>query len=105
MDPNIGNFGAAIGGGTEIIEAMKRRGMGVGATSQISPAAPTAPENLPPAPVGSNPSSAVPQRQPQVLPQAGQPGGVPSPESSIIIKALDSRLKSLSKLQEMGMQV
>ena len=103
MAINAGSFGAAIGGGgSAIAEAMQNRGMDPGVLNQISPTSASAPDQLPPQPIGAG-APAIPQRQP--LPGPGQPGGVPSTESSIIIKALDSRLKSLSKLQEMGIQV
>ena len=105
MEPqNPGSFMAnAGGGGDALAQAMSSRGLDPGILSQIGGGAPTAPDRLPPAPVGAGVQSATPQPQP--LPQAGQPGGAPTAESEIIVKALDSRLKGLTKLQEMGIQV
>lgn len=98
---NSGSFGAAAGGGgSAIAQAMQRRGMDPGVLNQITPSSPTAPQRgLPPAPVGMGSSA----------PGMGQPQGMGQPpqaaESQIIVKALDSRLKTLGKLQEMGIQV
>jgi len=104
MAINVGGFGAAIGGGgSAIAEAMQTRGMDPGILNQVSPTAPTAPDRGLPQPLGIGTPAAVPQSQP--LPTTGQPGGVPTTESTIILRAMDSRLKSLSKLQEMGISV
>ena len=92
--------GGAGGGGNAIAEAMQRRGMDVSVLNQVTPTAPTAPERGLPQPVGSVTPSALPP-QPRGLPTSG-PGGLPvnSGEAQILIKALDSRLKTLSKLDE-----
>ena len=104
MAINVGGFGAAIGGGgSAIAEAMQGRGMDPSVLNQVSPTAPTAPDRGLPQPVGAG--APAPVSQGQRLPPQGLPGGVPAAESSIIVKALDSRLKSLSKLQEMGIQI
>lgn len=92
-------FGTAIGGGDVIKEAMARRGLGVSPMSQQSPAAPTF-SPVPQSPTGAaSPMSSMPPTQ---SPTPGATGGLPlsSPESQLIIKALDSRLKSLSKQEE-----
>ncbi len=106
MNPNSsGSFGAVTGGGgNAIAEAMQDRGMDASVLNQVTPTAPTAPERGLPQSVGATPPSAT---QRTGLPPQGMPGGLPpnSTESSIIVKSLDSRLKSLSKLQEMGIQV
>ena len=103
---NPGSFGSAIGaGGDALQEAMARRATGGPATGVVSPASAGASANAPlPAPVSTGnvlPAQNVPQEVSQ--PSIGLPPG--SGESQIIIKALDSRLKSLSKLQEMGISV
>lgn len=93
---NTGSFGSAIGGmSPELAEAMQRRGGQGNPMAQVSNSAPTAnPAIQAPSPLPS------PQGSP-----AGALGGAPlpeqTPESQIIIKALDGRLKSLSKLTEM----
>lgn len=86
---NTGSFGSAIGMSPELQEAISRRG-GSG-TSAVSQSAP-----------GFNP--ATQPSQPMPAPQ-GSPSGslgkspmpTNSPESHIILKALDNRLKALSK--------
>lgn len=98
-------FGSAIGGGGgELQAAMQRRGMDSSVLDQVSPSAPTSPDRGPMPTVPAGAPSAMPQGMPQSqgLPPQGQPGGLPvnSGEASILIKALDSRLKTLSKLDE-----
>ena len=102
MDPNSGSFGAAAGGGgSAIVQAMQSRGMDPSVLNQVTPGAPTSPERGLPQPVGAGTPSAVPQTRPAQ--GIGQPPTVA--ESEIIVKALDSRLKTLGKLQEAGIQV
>lgn len=105
MNPqNPGQFGNTIGGaGPELLEAMKRRGLGGSATGVVSPASPTAPNNPLPSPVTPQTPQAVPQRQP--LPAPNTPGGIPTAESTTIVKALSDRLKRLGDLTEQGFQV
>lgn len=97
---NPGSFGSVLGGGGDIKAALNRRGLGGGATSQVSPAAPTSSVQPPPAP--SLPSGGG-------MPTPPSSGGMGLPpnsgESMILTKAIDSRLKTLSKLQEQGIQV
>jgi len=98
MDPNqsTGSFGAAIGGAEPIKAAMARRGVDMGATSQSS----ITPNPIP-APVPQNTSSggtSVPQTGLNGAPVSGLPPQ--TSEAELIIRALDSRLKSLSKLSE-----
>ena len=103
MDPNTGSFGAAAGGqGNAIAQAMQRRGMGEATSEQITPGAPTALERGVPQSVGANPPQAIPGQAPR---QQGLGAPPTTAESEIIVKALDSRLKTLGKLQEAGIQV
>lgn len=105
MNPpsNSGSFGSAIGGGgNAIAQAMQSRGMDASVLNQVSPTAPTSPERGLPQPVGAGAPSAVPQQAPQ---QQGIGEPPTKAESEIIVKALDSRLKTLGKLQEAGIQV
>jgi len=108
MNPqNLGQFGAAAGGvSPELQAAISRRAGGnpsgpLGQTTQTAPTFnPTIqqPEvNSVPAPVGGASGSPPPS-------PSGTGTGLPmnTPESELIIKALDSRLKSLSKIQEGG---
>lgn len=108
MNPNSGSFGAPSGGnGAALADAMGRRGMDASVLDQVTPGAPTA-ANRAPAPTvqqGAPAGIAAPQAAPSVMPTAGQPGGPPSGESGTIVKALDSRLKTLSKLQESGISI
>jgi len=106
MEPNTGSFGAATGGGgNAIAAAMQRRGIDASVLNQVTPAAPTSPDRLPPQPVGQGAPSAVPQRNP--LPAQRRPGGLlPNTRESIrIIDILDSRLKTLGELEKVGIQV
>ena len=92
-----GSFGAASGGGgNPLAQALQRRGLDEGILNQVTGSAPTAPERGLPQPVGANPPSVTP-RQP--LPTSG-PNGLPPSDTTTIIKALDSKLKSLSKIEE-----
>lgn len=96
---NPGSFGAAIGGGDAIQQAMQRRGMGVGVTQQVSPASPNFDQSAAPVSgAGQSPMPAVPQGSPPSTGSQGLPAG--SFEADTIIKALDSRLKTLSKIDE-----
>lgn len=95
---NTGSFGAATGGmSPELTEAIQRRAGGNqgGATAQVTQSAPTFDPStqMPSAPTSMSPLGLPPQQ--------GTPEG--DMESKIIIKALDSRLKSLSKVQENGL--
>lgn len=82
-------FGSAIGGGLAIQEALARRGMSGGVTTQVSPSAPqfnpaTQPSTLP-TPTASPNTPQVP-----TMPNSG--------ESKIIIQALKNRLDLLGKM-------
>lgn len=101
---NTGSFGSATGGiSPELQEAMSRRAGGnpSGTMGQTTQSAPTnnpeiqIPTNSVPAPVAGSGSVGLPPTPPS----AGTGIGVPTAESELIVKALDSRLKSLSKLQ------
>ena len=105
MEPtnNPGSFASAIGGqGGELKAAMARRGIDSSVLDQVSPAAPTAGERAPLPTVPQGSPSATPR---QALPAQGTPNGLPPSESMTLVKALDSRLKTLGKLQESGIQV
>lgn len=106
IDPtsvNSGSFGAAAGGaGNAISQAMARRGLGEPATGQVTPGAATAQERGVPQTVGANPPQAIPGQAPR---QQGIGEPPTKAESEVIVKALDSRLKTLGKLQESGIQV
>ena len=100
-----GSFGAnSGGGGSPLSQALQRRGLDEGILNQVTGGAPTSPERGLPQPVGANPPSAVPA--PQGLPTSG-PGSLPPSDTTTIIKALDSKMKSLSKIEESraGIQV
>ncbi len=97
---NLGSFGAATGGvSPELQAAIQRRAGGnpSGALGQTTQTAPT-----------YNPTIQQPQVNPAPSGTSGSPPlptgagmGLPaeSPESTLIIKALDQRLRSLSKIQ------
>ena len=94
-------FGSAIGGGEALKAAMQRRGVDVGILNQISPTAPTAPTSAPPPPVPQSAPSALPPTTTPQLPAQTVGGILPSSgEAMILVKALDSRLKTLSKIDE-----
>ena len=100
MNPNSGSFGAATGGGgSAIAQAMQSRGMDAGVLNQVTPSAPTSPDRGLPQPVQGGGGMPAPQAT-QGMGQAPTPA-----ESQVIVKALDSRLKQLGKLQEAGIQV
>lgn len=113
-NPNPGSFMApAGGGGSSISQAMARRGM-LPATAQVGGGAPgaAAMPSLPSVPAGMQSPMPVPPPQPggapvgpdgETPPTAGTPpiqapGG--NPEAQMIVKALDGRLKSISKVEE-----
>ncbi len=102
MEPqqNTGSFGAAIGGaGSALQEAMNRRGMSAGVLSQQSPASASFEPGMLPVDVPQDAGAAVPTPQPQQ--ESTGAGAAPgSFEAEIILKALDSRLKTLSKIDE-----
>ena len=109
MDNQSMNFGSGselLGGGNQALnEAISRRNQGqAGATAQVSPAAPTSVNQVPPMPPSSpSPASTVTPAASQLNMggSAGLQGGLPinTPESELIIKALDQRLRALSKIQ------
>lgn len=102
MNPpsNTGSFGSAIGGmSPELAAAVSRRSGSnpSGPMGQVSNSAPTADPTtqMPP------PSTGMPPQAPTGPSMPGLSQGLPSPsETEIILKSLDSRLKSLSKVQE-----
>lgn len=96
---NTGSFGAAIGpgAGDAVASAMARRGMqGGGQLNQNT----QNPQAMPPvSPTGS------PSLPPTSTPQAGTaaPMGAAPPsdmETQMILRSLDTKLKSISKIQE-----
>ena len=100
MNPNQGSFGAAIGGADPLQEAIARRQTGqAGAMQQVSPASATFDPSTMAPPIQGGPMGGLP---PQGLPQ--EPAmPFESTESVMIIKALDSRLKSISKKEQLGL--
>jgi len=100
MEPhNRGSFGAAIapGAGNLIMEALARRGVGASPTtaqSSISqtPTPPQVPQNTSPA-LPQSPTTGISGQNVADMPPQ-------TTEAELIIRALDSRLKSLSKLSE-----
>ncbi len=106
-------FGSAIGGGDPIKAAMERRGMGVPVTAQQSPAAAGFDPGMVPPQTSSGEafsapvSGAMPTPTPAPMPQAPAQqvtamGPVANSESELIIKALDARLRAISKREETG---
>lgn len=100
---NPGSFMAPAGGGGDALKAaMEARGMGSQGVTNQNTTSPTAvPPSQPP-----QASTGLPQMQngsPAPMPLAS--GGVPptsagNPEAGLILKAMDSYLKSLSKVNE-----
>lgn len=100
---DTGSFGAAAGGiSPELQAAMQRRGQG-GATAAVTQGAPgfdplvqpaQAPTGAPPMPMGAVPAQPSAQAPTPALP-------FDSSEAQLIIKSLDSRLKALSKVDEL----
>jgi hypothetical protein len=96
---NIGSFGAPIGGGSALAEAMSRRGIDLSALQQTSPA--SAP-GAPPLPTGAMPQggdlataqAAMPQEVPGAMPGA-VPGATPEPESQSTNPELMSAIEAL----------
>lgn len=116
QNPNPGSFMApAGGGGSAVVAAMQRRGMLPGATNQVGPGAPGG-ASVPQIPsVGMQTPSPMPPPQPgQPMPGGMPPGGAVGPdgetpptpgtppnlEAQMIVKAMDSRLKSISKVEQ-----
>jgi hypothetical protein len=90
-------FGSAIGGGGDVIqEAMARRGMGGGATAQVSPGSP----NFQNANMSNNIPSSVSSPIPSSTSSPQSPSG--DPEAKIILGAMSGYLKSITKQKEMG---
>lgn len=87
-------------GGDPIQQALQRRGMGNGVTTQISQGSPSFDPSMqqPPLPPGGGP----PPTQPGQPQQPPMPQGVPQPqgtsESRVIVGALKSRLELLGKM-------
>ena len=104
-----GNFGAAAGGiSPELQAALSRRqnpGANSGAMGQVTQGAPTFDPSIQPGtpPTGGAPMPGGQPPMPGGDPMAQAPAAPSLPfdasEASVIIKAMDSRLKSLSKLQ------
>lgn len=97
MDPNIPQGQAAIGGMADIRQAMARRGMGTPTSplNQVTPTAPSFGNAVPPSAAPQR--SAMPMNRPGANPAAAGMGMGVQPESTIIIKALDNRLKMLGQ--------
>lgn len=90
---SLGSGAALLGGTDPLQEAMSRRQTDqAGITQQVTPAS----ANFQPQP--TTPTQASPQQSMGQAPQPGLPTG--PMEAEIILKALDGRLKSLSKQEE-----
>ena len=103
--PSIGSFGAIIGGGSPIAQAMARRGYDTSILDQVSPGS----ANFQPMPMATQPTNnALPPMnqqpsQPPAQPQAMQPVTPPpamNPETELILKALTERLKHHSNVEK-----
>lgn len=68
----------AGGGGSAIMEAMKRRGFSGGVTNQVSPTAPSASSAIPPMPISLNSPKGMPP-----MGRAASDLGMPQPEPSL----------------------
>jgi len=96
MQPNLGSGNQLLGGDANaaLQEAMQRRQTGqAGATSQVTQGAATFDPATQGAPVGGAPAAPA---QPNI-PTSPMP--FDSSESKLILSAMGSRLKALSKLQ------
>ena len=94
---NLGSFGAATGGlSPELQAAIQSRAGGVPASSQVTNSAPTAnPETQAPNPM----TGAPPMPQQTASASAPQPNlPFDASEAKIILSAMGTRLKALSKL-------
>lgn len=105
MQPNLGSGSSLLGGGNDALQsAIAARATGqAGPTAAQSPASagftPGMEQPILPDPQAS-PASTVPSSGASSLGASlGMGAPMDSGESQLIIKALDSRLKSLSKLQ------
>ncbi len=95
MNPQFGSGSNIIGDTSALRQVMQSQGVDPGILNQVSGAAPTAQPNMakPPLPQGGG----APMPAQQATPQGtGLPMG--SPEAQTIVKALGSRLGSLSKM-------
>ena len=105
MDPtNSGSFGVAAGGvSPELQAAIQRRAGGnpSGPMGQVTQGAPTFDPSIQQPQTSPIPAPSVGSSGPTSLPTGGTGMGLPAntPESELIVKALDSRLKALSKIQ------
>lgn len=100
---NTGSFGSAAGGmSPELQAAISRRAGGnpSGPMGQTTASAPTNDPTIQQPQVNSVPAPSVGPSVP-TMSSGGTGTGLPmnTPESELIVKALDSRLKSLSKIQ------
>lgn len=109
---NTGSFGAAAGGATDALKKVLQQAQSGeypissqvtngAATAQGSVQPPTPPTGQAPMPQGGMPMPQPTPNAPQTLdPSMG--GGMPfqSPEAMMILKTLDTRMKSISKQEE-----
>ncbi len=92
-----GSFAGVLGNTPALQEAISRRGNTGGATNAVSQSAPNFnPNAQPPSPV----TAPAPGSPPFSGAVAGLPAG--SSEATLILKALQERLRTLSKIQEAG---
>lgn len=95
--------GAQLENLSALKQVMQQQGMNAGVLDQKTPGAPGFnPTNVPPSiqPQGMPIPQGAQMPQQPVAPQSPQGGGLPvgSPEANTIVKALSSRLGTLSKL-------
>lgn len=96
--PNLGQFGmgANVNPVQAAIQARQTGGAPVSALNQMSGAAQAGSSPAPQAPVGPAPAMPAPQMSPTAQ--------APTSEAEIIVKALNDRLKSISKVEEFQSQ-
>ena len=93
---NLGSFGAAAGGvSPELQAAIQRRPSNGSPMNAVTTSAPTFnPNTQPPTPIQSTPNPSQPMQATLSNPETDS-------ETRQIIKALEGRLKTLSKIEEM----
>ena len=95
MPPNTGSFGSAIGGSQELMAAMQRRGIDVGAAQATSPASAVG-APVPPAPDMASASMALGGQPASAAPAAEEPES----DLRIALSALTKFVGDESKLKK-----
>lgn len=103
---SFGSGGALLGqgAGDAISQAMATRGLGGGATSQVSPSAPTYdPSTQPAQPIAPGQAPAAPQQPQQQPGSMNAMGQMTSPsDDTLIIKALTQQLKNNHEIKKVS---